>query len=181
MLRGATCQPREKNGDPGAIRTRDPQLRRLFWKSRNLLILQGYSETLVRSRSAMRCQEVPWGDTSTSTRGRSNAARAETWRRTHSWSLPSRAQPVSISDVSGRNFGRALGAGRTVTWASDGAAGREGFVGQPRGSVEGSPACSESVYEISGYRDPTGPSVPKSTSCSRTQRAARSVQLGLYP
>ena len=39
-----------------------------------------------------------------------------------------------------------------MTWASDGAAGREGFAGQPRGSVEGSPAGCESVYEISGYR-----------------------------
>ncbi len=47
------------NGDPGAIRTRDPQLRRLFRKSYNLLVLLRYSGNLVRSRSAMRCQEVP--------------------------------------------------------------------------------------------------------------------------
>jgi hypothetical protein len=40
-------------------RTRDPQLRRLFGKSRNLLISNGYSETLVRSGDAMRCQEMP--------------------------------------------------------------------------------------------------------------------------
>ena len=48
-----------KNGDPGAIRTRDPQLRRLFRKSCNLLMLLRYSGNLVRSGSAMRCQEVP--------------------------------------------------------------------------------------------------------------------------
>ncbi len=47
------------SGDPGAIRTRDPQLRRLFPESRNLLIYIRYSENLVRSGSAMRCQEVP--------------------------------------------------------------------------------------------------------------------------
>jgi len=47
------------NGDPGAIRTRDPQLRRLFRESRKLLTLGRYSENLVRSRSAVRCQEVP--------------------------------------------------------------------------------------------------------------------------
>ncbi len=50
---------KEMNGDPGAIRTRDPQLRRLFGKSRNQMILHGYSDFLVRSGSAMRCQEVP--------------------------------------------------------------------------------------------------------------------------
>ena len=49
----------ESDGDPGAIRTRDPQLRRLFWKSRNRLILFEYSETWVRSGSAMGCQEMP--------------------------------------------------------------------------------------------------------------------------
>ncbi len=49
----------KRNGDPGAIRTRDPQLRRLFRKSRNSLDSIGYSENLVRSGSAMRCQEVP--------------------------------------------------------------------------------------------------------------------------
>ena len=61
------------NGDPGAIRTRDPQLRRLFGKSRNLLISNDYSETLVRSRSAMRCQEAPWGDTTTNALGTESA------------------------------------------------------------------------------------------------------------
>jgi hypothetical protein len=50
---------RESSGDPGAIRTRDPQLRRLFRESCNLPALLRYSENLVRSRSAMRCQEVP--------------------------------------------------------------------------------------------------------------------------
>ena len=49
----------ERNGDPGAIRTRDPQLRRLFRESCNLLVLFRYSENLVRSCSAMRCQEMP--------------------------------------------------------------------------------------------------------------------------
>ena len=49
----------ERNGDPGAIRTRDPQLRRLFRESCNLLISIRYSENLVRSGSAMRCQEMP--------------------------------------------------------------------------------------------------------------------------
>jgi hypothetical protein len=47
------------NGDPGAIRTRDPQLRRLFRESCNLPVLLRYSENSVRSGSAMRCQEVP--------------------------------------------------------------------------------------------------------------------------
>ena len=47
------------DGAPGAIRTRDPQLRRLFEKSRNLWVLLNSSTFLVRSRSAMRCQEVP--------------------------------------------------------------------------------------------------------------------------
>ncbi len=46
-------------GAPGATRTRDPQLRRLFRESCNLPVLLRYSENLVRSRSAMRCQEVP--------------------------------------------------------------------------------------------------------------------------
>jgi len=55
-----------KCGDPGAIRTRDPQLRRLFRKSCDLPVLLRYSENLVRSGSAMRCQEVPRGDTVTS-------------------------------------------------------------------------------------------------------------------
>ena len=50
---------KRKYGDPGAIRTRDPQLRRLFRESCNLLVLLRYSENLVRSCSAMRCQEVP--------------------------------------------------------------------------------------------------------------------------
>ncbi len=49
----------EKDGDPAAIRTRDPQLRRLFRESCNLLELLRYSENLVRSSSAIRCQEVP--------------------------------------------------------------------------------------------------------------------------
>jgi hypothetical protein len=48
----------ESNGDPGAIRTRDPQLRRLFRESCNLPVLLRYSENLVRSRSAMRCHRV---------------------------------------------------------------------------------------------------------------------------
>jgi hypothetical protein len=48
-----------KCGDPGAIRTRDPQLRRLFRESCNLPVLLRYSENLVRSGSARRCQEVP--------------------------------------------------------------------------------------------------------------------------
>jgi hypothetical protein len=54
-----TAQVVESNGDPGAIRTRDPQLRRLFRESCNLPVLLRYSETLVRSGSAMRCQEMP--------------------------------------------------------------------------------------------------------------------------
>jgi hypothetical protein len=49
----------ESNGDPGAIRTRDPQLRRLFRESCNLPVLLRYSENLVRSGSAMKCQEMP--------------------------------------------------------------------------------------------------------------------------
>ena len=56
----------ERNGDPGAIRTRDPQLRRLFREACNLQVLRSFSIFLVRSRSAMRCQEVPCGDTVTS-------------------------------------------------------------------------------------------------------------------
>ena len=63
----------KSNGDPGAIRTRDPQLRRLFEKSRNLMFLNSYSEILVRSRSAMRCQEAPWGDTTTNALGTESA------------------------------------------------------------------------------------------------------------
>ena len=62
MRNARRCKPAkrtETNGDPGAIRTRDPQLRRLFGKSCNLPVLLRYSENLVRSRSAMRCQEVP--------------------------------------------------------------------------------------------------------------------------
>jgi len=58
----ASANPLEtqtSDGDPGAIRTRDPQLRRLFVKFRNLLILLRYFHFLVRSRSAMRCQEMP--------------------------------------------------------------------------------------------------------------------------
>jgi hypothetical protein len=47
------------NGDPGAIRTRDPQLRRLFRESRNVLFSLRYFRILVRSRHAMRCQEMP--------------------------------------------------------------------------------------------------------------------------
>jgi hypothetical protein len=42
------------DGDPGAIRTRDPQLRRLFGESLNRLILIRYSKNLIRSRHAMR-------------------------------------------------------------------------------------------------------------------------------
>jgi len=49
----------KQNGDPGAIRTRDPQLRRLLRESCNLSVLLRYSKNLVRSDSAMRCQEMP--------------------------------------------------------------------------------------------------------------------------
>ena len=49
----------EKGGDPGAVRTRDPQLRRLFVESLNRLILIRHSEILVRSCHAMKCQEMP--------------------------------------------------------------------------------------------------------------------------
>jgi hypothetical protein len=47
------------SGDPGAIRTRDPQLRRLFGGSHKLPISIRDSEIVVRSRSAMKCQEMP--------------------------------------------------------------------------------------------------------------------------
>ncbi len=56
--REASDFERECNGDPGAIRTRDPQLRRLFRKSCNLPVLLRYSENLVRSGSARRCHRV---------------------------------------------------------------------------------------------------------------------------
>jgi hypothetical protein len=57
--RSKSAKCAKSNGDPGAIRTRDPQLRRLFRESCNLPVLLRYSENLVRSRSAMRCQEAP--------------------------------------------------------------------------------------------------------------------------
>jgi putative transposase len=54
--KSANCA--KSNGDPGAIRTRDPQLRRLFRESCNLPVFLRYSENLVRSGSARRCHEV---------------------------------------------------------------------------------------------------------------------------
>ncbi len=61
--RGELAKCAKSNGDPGAIRTRDPQLRRLFGKSHNILFSLRYFRILVRSRHAMRCQEMPRGDT----------------------------------------------------------------------------------------------------------------------
>jgi hypothetical protein len=52
------------------------QLRMLFDKSRNLLTLQDYSETLVRSGHAMRCQEMPVGDTLSALSGLADWVRA---------------------------------------------------------------------------------------------------------
>ena len=56
--RSKSAKCAKRNGDPGAIRTRDPQLRRLIGKSRNLLLILRYSDFLVRSGSARKCHRM---------------------------------------------------------------------------------------------------------------------------